>query len=49
MRFPELTLPEGFRHDELHEWVERIPVARLRTIVARGVEGALASATSTVG
>lgn len=42
--FPELTLPEGFRYDGVREWVDRIPVARLRTIVARGIDAALSVA-----
>jgi len=37
IRFPELTLPEGFRVGELEAWAARIPAARMRTIVTRGI------------
>jgi len=41
VRFPELTLPDGFDRDLLDEWTTRIPRPRLRTIVARGIGSAL--------
>ncbi len=41
VRFPELTLPEGFDRALLDEWVGRIPRQRLKTLVARGIESAL--------
>jgi len=41
VRFPELTLPEGFDRNRLDGWIGLIPRPRLRTIVARGVRAAL--------
>jgi predicted transcriptional regulator of viral defense system len=43
---PELELPRGFRRSVAREWVRRIPSQRLRTIVARRLDEALARATS---
>lgn len=36
---PELTLPEGFEHDALRVWADRIGSPRLRTIVNRRLDG----------
>jgi len=44
VRFPELTLPEGFDRGQLHGWAELIPRPRLRTIVLRGLQTTLAQA-----
>ena len=38
---PELELPRGFRTRVVREWVDRIPSARSRTIVARELEAVL--------
>lgn len=44
VRFPELTLPERFERDQLVQWADLIPAARLRTIVKRGLHAALQQA-----
>ncbi|MEW6756384.1 MAG: type IV toxin-antitoxin system AbiEi family antitoxin [Candidatus Latescibacterota bacterium] len=36
---PEIELPAGFRHDYARAWTARIPSARLRTLVARRLQG----------
>ncbi|WP_217924521.1 type IV toxin-antitoxin system AbiEi family antitoxin domain-containing protein [Miltoncostaea oceani] len=41
VHFPELSLPEDFRHDDLRGWAARIPTPRLRTIVQRSIEQTL--------
>jgi predicted transcriptional regulator of viral defense system len=41
---PELELPSSFRRSAVREWVGRIPSQRLRTIVARRLDQALARA-----
>ena len=41
---PELELPRGFRPAEARRWVRRIPSRRLKTIVARRLDEALAGA-----
>ena len=41
---PELELPDGFREHVLEEWTSRVARPRLRTIVARGLAEALATA-----
>lgn len=41
VRFPELTLPDGFDRDLLDQWTARIPSQRLRTVVARGIRSAV--------
>lgn len=46
VHLPELFLPEGFRHDELDAWLTRIQTPRLRTIMVREIERALAAATA---
>jgi predicted transcriptional regulator of viral defense system len=43
--FPELSLPAAFDAGELETWTERIPNPKLRTIVTRGFEQAVAQAT----
>jgi predicted transcriptional regulator of viral defense system len=35
IHLPELELPEDFNDEEVREWTERIPSARLKTIVDR--------------
>ena len=45
VRLPELSLPEGFRPEELDVWAVRISTPRLRTMVRRGIERALALTT----
>lgn len=42
--FPELSLPAGFDERRLDGWLERIETPRLRTLVSRGLEDALAAA-----
>lgn len=42
--FPELSLPTGFDAGQLEAWSERIPNPRMRTIVERGAERAMAQA-----
>lgn len=39
---PELSLPAGFDTTEIDRWIEKIPRPRLRTIVARELERAVA-------
>lgn len=41
---PELELPDGFREGRLDEWAGRVARPRLRTMVSRGLEKALAGA-----
>lgn len=43
---PELELPAGFDGDEVAHWVERIPSARVRTLVRRGLDTLLSTAAS---
>lgn len=45
VRLPELELPADFDDSRLGEWLSLIPSARLRTLVSRGLEGALTHAT----
>lgn len=45
IRLPELQLPEGFDIEELEVWTSRIGRPRLRTIVTRGLDRALAATT----
>lgn len=42
---PELVLPEAFEADKLQEWLARVARPRLRTLVARGLEAALAQSS----
>lgn len=44
IHLPELELPSKFRERELKKWTRRIARPRLRTIVSRGLEQALAGA-----
>lgn len=46
VHLPELSLPIGFRPNELDAWAARITTPRLRTIVLREIERALALATA---
>jgi predicted transcriptional regulator of viral defense system len=46
-RLPELELPTRFRETELKKWTRRIARPRLRTIVSRRLEEALATAIRT--
>jgi hypothetical protein len=48
-RFPELTLPEGFKREQLEKWTGLILQPRLRTIVSRGLEATLAQAERLAG
>ncbi len=41
---PELELPAGFREKKLEEWIDRVARPRLRTLVCRGLDKALAGA-----
>lgn len=41
---PELTLPAGFDEHQLETWLGRIARPRLRTLVSRGLDAALAHA-----
>ena len=41
---PELSLPAGFDTAQLRSWIEKIPRPRLRTLVSRELEAALARA-----
>ncbi|MEI6448880.1 MAG: type IV toxin-antitoxin system AbiEi family antitoxin domain-containing protein [Actinomycetes bacterium] len=41
---PELELPPGFREQKLEEWIDRVARPRLRTLVSRGLDKALAGA-----
>lgn len=43
--FPELTLPPDFDNDRLDDWLRRIPVKRVRTLVSRNIEQAIEQAT----
>lgn len=43
-RFPELHLPAGFDRELLDQWAEAIPRPRMRTLVRRGLQAALAQA-----
>lgn len=40
--FPELELPAGFDHVALEAWVEKIPNAKMKTVVGRELERTLA-------
>jgi hypothetical protein len=42
--FPELSLPADFDATKIEAWTKQIARPRLRTIVSRGVEAALAQA-----
>ncbi len=46
LRLPELELPAGFDERKLENWVAAVKRPRLRTLVARGIENALASANN---
>ena len=41
---PELELPDRFQEKKLKEWINRIARPRLRTLVSRGLDKALAGA-----
>jgi len=41
---PELELPAGFQEERLEEWINRVARPRLRTLVSRGLDKALAGA-----
>ena len=43
---PELTLPKNFDDHQLNDWVDRVARPGLRTLVSRGLESTLASASS---
>lgn len=43
-RLPELELPPSFDENKLQEWLTRIERPRLRTLVGRGLDAALAPA-----
>lgn len=45
IRLPELELPGGFHLEKLEAWTSRIERPRLRTIVTRGLDRALAATT----
>jgi predicted transcriptional regulator of viral defense system len=45
IRLPELQLPKGFHIEELEAWTSRIERPRLRTIVTRVLDRALAATT----
>lgn len=45
IRLPELELPKGFHLEKLEAWTSRIERPRLRTIVTRGLDRALAATT----
>ncbi|MBA2460284.1 MAG: hypothetical protein H0V45_00705 [Actinobacteria bacterium] len=45
VHLPELELPPVFDEDKLHEWLGRVARPRLRTLVARGLDAALAQAS----
>jgi predicted transcriptional regulator of viral defense system len=45
IRLPELELPKGFRFENIEAWTSRIERPRLRTIVTRGLDRALAATT----
>jgi len=42
---PELSLPPGFDHKQLEQWISRVTAPRLRTLVSRGVQDALRQAS----
>lgn len=42
---PELTLPRNFTHTRLRTWTGRVATPRLRTLVSRGLDEALAHAS----
>ena len=42
---PEVELPPGFRLDVAREWIERIPSARMRTVVERRLEHTVGAAS----
>jgi predicted transcriptional regulator of viral defense system len=42
--FPEIALSDGFDRGELEAWTEKIPSARMRTLVERGLEQVLGQA-----
>ena len=46
IRLPELELPRGFRLEKIQAWASRIEPPRLRTIVTRGLDKALATDSS---
>lgn len=39
--FPEISLPEDFDHSGLEMWTQKIPSARMRTLVHRGLQQVL--------
>ena len=41
---PELEIPAGFREERLEEWIDCVARPRLRTLVSRGLDKALAGA-----
>jgi predicted transcriptional regulator of viral defense system len=43
---PELQLPKSFNDERLGEWVSRVARSGLRTLVSRGLQSALAQASS---
>jgi predicted transcriptional regulator of viral defense system len=49
IRLPELELPKGFRLEKIEVWTSRIEPPRLRTIVTRGLDRALALPSVNVG
>lgn len=44
-QLPELELPAKFDERKLEEWITRVPRARLRTLVSRGIAKALSAAS----
>lgn len=46
VRLPELELPPGFDQGKLQQWLARVERPRLRTLVERGLDAALARARS---
>jgi predicted transcriptional regulator of viral defense system len=45
MYLPELSLPDGFDESRFEQWVSKIESPRIRTVVSRGLEAALAQAS----
>jgi predicted transcriptional regulator of viral defense system len=46
LHLPEIELPPTFDKSKLHEWLEQIETPRLRTLVSRGLDTALAAAVT---
>lgn len=44
---PELTLPQNFTETQLRTWTRRVATPRLRTLISRGLDQALAHASQT--